>query len=181
MQKVSKQSLAMIALSILLAISIALTFTFALTGIRNTATGTITFTGNASILINGQENAYNFNIKFDEEGKVTTWNSDGTQGIELNKIGVTLGSGSTSTKIKAAMTFEEPDAAAGLLKKYVNMGNSATLEYTTPEKVNANDLAFNMNTVLSIGKIDNSSQDFATLTSTDGDYRVIITITTVDD
>ena len=43
MQKVSKQSLAMLALSILLAISIALTFTFAALSDSKTATGTVTF------------------------------------------------------------------------------------------------------------------------------------------
>ena len=43
MQKVSKQSLAMIALSILLAISIALTFTFAVLSDKQGATGMITF------------------------------------------------------------------------------------------------------------------------------------------
>ena len=49
MQKVSKQSLAMIALSILLAISIALTFTFAALSDSKKATGTITFSGNATV------------------------------------------------------------------------------------------------------------------------------------
>ena len=49
MQKVSKQSLAMLALSILLAISIALTFTFAALNSTKTATGTITFSGNVSV------------------------------------------------------------------------------------------------------------------------------------
>ena len=49
MQKVSKQSLAMIALSILLAISIALTFTFAALSATGTATGNITFGGDATV------------------------------------------------------------------------------------------------------------------------------------
>ena len=53
MQKVSKQSLAMIALSILLAISIALTVTFAATQVSKKATGSITFTGNYSIAWEG--------------------------------------------------------------------------------------------------------------------------------
>ena len=54
MQKVSKQSLAMLALSILLAISIALTFTFAaLAAQEKTATGTITFEGGLSIAFSG--------------------------------------------------------------------------------------------------------------------------------
>ncbi len=49
MQKVSKQSLAMLALSILLAISIALTFTFAALTDSKKATGTITFSGNVAL------------------------------------------------------------------------------------------------------------------------------------
>ena len=49
MQKVSKQSLAMLALSILLAISIALTFTFAALSDQRKATGSITFSGNVAI------------------------------------------------------------------------------------------------------------------------------------
>ena len=49
MQKVSKQSLAMIALSILLAISIALTFTFAALQGSKKATGTITFSEGGSV------------------------------------------------------------------------------------------------------------------------------------
>ena len=49
MQKVSKQSLAMIALSILLAISIALTFTFAALSATRTATGNITLSGDATV------------------------------------------------------------------------------------------------------------------------------------
>ena len=52
MQKVSKQSLAMLALSILLAISIALTFTFAALGVQQKdVSGTITFTGGLSIAV----------------------------------------------------------------------------------------------------------------------------------
>ena len=51
MQKVSKQSLAMLALSILLAISIALTLTFAALSDSKTATGTITFTGNVALMM----------------------------------------------------------------------------------------------------------------------------------
>jgi len=53
MQKVSKQSLAMIALSILLAISIALTFTFAVLSDTRTATGTIEFSGNVGLVYDG--------------------------------------------------------------------------------------------------------------------------------
>lgn len=67
MQKVSKQSLAMLALSILLAISIALTFTFAaLADDQKTAQGTITFDGTVAIELGagfqGSGNAYTFSL-----------------------------------------------------------------------------------------------------------------------
>ena len=53
MQKVSKQSLAMLALSILLAISIALTFTFAALTDSRKATGTITFSSGGTVAWTG--------------------------------------------------------------------------------------------------------------------------------
>ena len=56
MQKVSKQSLAMLALSILLAISIALTFTFAGLSDKKTATGTISFQGNVALIVDSTTN-----------------------------------------------------------------------------------------------------------------------------
>ena len=75
MQKVSKQSLAMLALSILLAISIALTFTFAALSSTKTATGTITFTGEMGLVFAGTDvadtNNLTFNIKFGSTGAPT--------------------------------------------------------------------------------------------------------------
>ena len=65
MQKVSRQSLAMLALSILLAISIALTLTFAALSDSKTATGTITFSGNVALELtgfDGSEPTYTFTI-----------------------------------------------------------------------------------------------------------------------
>lgn len=49
MQKTSKQGLAILALSILLAISFALTITFASFRVTESATGTVTFTGDVSV------------------------------------------------------------------------------------------------------------------------------------
>jgi len=72
MQKVSKQSLAMLALSILLAISIALTFTFAALTNTKTAEGTITFSGSVGLVVDATSNIatsesdsekYTFNIE----------------------------------------------------------------------------------------------------------------------
>ena len=78
MQKVSKQSLAMIALSILLAISIALTFTFAALSASKTATGTITFSGGVGLIYEGVTDAPNvsFTITYDGDGKVTVGGLD---------------------------------------------------------------------------------------------------------
>ncbi len=74
MQKVSKQSLAMIALSILLAISIALTFTFAALSDKKTATGTITFSGNVAITMGAgfteKSDTYEFTLS-EKDGAVT--------------------------------------------------------------------------------------------------------------
>ena len=80
MQKVSKQSLAMIALSILLAISIALTFTFAALTNEKTATGTITFAGQYSITMTGVKDtsltdAWEFEGTIDTNGKIALTNN----------------------------------------------------------------------------------------------------------
>ncbi len=78
MQKVSKQSLAMIALSILLAISIALTFTFAALSESSTASGTITFSGNVTVKYGGN--------KTDEGTIVFTANYAASGGIAANSV-----------------------------------------------------------------------------------------------
>ena len=76
MQKVSKQSLAMLALSILLAISIALTLTFAALNTSKTATGTITFSGEVGLIYSGltsgtDANDVTFTITYSSEGNPT--------------------------------------------------------------------------------------------------------------
>ena len=72
MQKVSKQSLAMLALSILLAISIALTFTFAAASASKTATGTIKFTGDIALEFSAATDNFAFNINVASTGVATT-------------------------------------------------------------------------------------------------------------
>ena len=77
MQKVSKQSLAMIALSILLAISIALTFTFAALSDSRTASGTITFSGNVTVEYNGET----------ADGKIVfTTNYASSENVDANSV-----------------------------------------------------------------------------------------------
>ena len=111
MQKVSKQSLAMLALSILLAISIALTFTFAGLSDSKAATGTITFSGNATIawastntdtekyaVSNGAITINLTNADFDFTGNTATLKQDVINN-EFSKVNVTITNGSTATLV----------------------------------------------------------------------------------
>jgi len=84
MQKVSKQSLAMLALSILLAISIALTFTFAALTDSKKATGTITFSGGGSVTWEGTGAADDGTYSFTLTEADFTINAAGTEAT-LNK------------------------------------------------------------------------------------------------
>lgn len=97
MQKVSKQSLAMLALSILLAISIALTFTFAALSDSKTAQGTITFDGNVAIELGGTfvEGDDNFDYKL-----TLAVNQNG----EIDLSGATIGLGANSTAAYVKVT-----------------------------------------------------------------------------
>ena len=79
MQKVSKQSLAMIALSILLAISIALTFTFAGLSANKTAKGTITFSGNVTVAYDADTTTANGTIVFTPNYTDSTVTTDNKQ------------------------------------------------------------------------------------------------------
>ena len=106
MQKVSKQSLAMIALSILLAISIALTFTFALLTDSKTATGTIKFSGSGSLSWSGFKGitaASSENITFSLDESDYQISSDGSSaGLKNNwwsNAKVTFANGSSKNTL----------------------------------------------------------------------------------
>ena len=116
MQKVSKQSLAMLALSILLAISIALTFTFAALQDKKTATGIITFEGSASIAwnLNGSNNAsmdgQNLKIELDNSDFDFTYEGNATKATlksavytDLSNITLTISNDSSGISPPAAM------------------------------------------------------------------------------
>ena len=91
MQKVSKQSLAMLALSILLAISIALTLTFAALSDSKTATGTITFSGDTFIAWSGGTvDDGNTTITLQQSNFTLTQQSDGTVDATLKDISTAL-------------------------------------------------------------------------------------------
>ena len=90
MQKVSKQSLAMLALSILLAISIALTFTFAGLTDQKTATGTITFNGNVAIELGSAfVSGTNLTIQADANGALTI-PEEATIGLSASSVSAYL-------------------------------------------------------------------------------------------
>ena len=123
MQKVSKQSLAMIALSILLAISIALTFTFAaIAGKTDKATGTITFSGASALLINNEESDYTFTITFDGTGTPSV----STTGFDT--VAVSLAASSTTSNVAATFAINVIGDTAGTLKtaleKYIKAADT---------------------------------------------------------
>ena len=109
MQKVSKQSLAMLALSILLAISIALTFTFAALNASKTATGTITFSGDASVAWTGSglEFAGTDNVTF----KLNNTHFDFT--TSAGKVSAQLNEAAKTAMESIKVTFTN-DSAVGM-------------------------------------------------------------------
>ncbi len=100
MQKISRKSLAVVALSVLLAISMALTFTFAALKDSETATGTITFAGGFTLTANsfgGTDPDYTFTIapSYAPDGNVTFSIVENTANFAIattdaQKLGVTL-------------------------------------------------------------------------------------------
>ena len=111
MQKVSKQSLAMIALSILLAISIALTFTFAALAKEKTATGTITFTGEQGIIYTGlASSAENLTFK-------VAYNADG--GFTLSDVNTAADDKATFTGISIKMADNSKKGTVTAAIKYI--------------------------------------------------------------
>ena len=103
MQKTSKQGLAILALSILLAISFALTITFASFRVTESATGTVTFTGDVSVAWRDNGSGLNFvgtgdagcsftlnETHFQYDAGMTTATLNDTAKTALGKIKVTF-------------------------------------------------------------------------------------------
>ena len=116
MQKVSKQSLAMIALSILLAISIALTFTFAALAKTKTATGTITFSGDTGIVYSGlAENAteLTFKVSYDANGAYTLSdvNTAATDKTSFGDIAIKMADNSKKGTVTATIKYYVGDGS----------------------------------------------------------------------
>ena len=135
MQKVSKQSLAMIALSILLAISIALTFTFAAAQASKTATGTITFSGQAALVINGfsgTTDAGTFDISVGTNNTVTVAGKDAAA---LSDMSFGLATTSAPAYIKVAISVNGQNIEIGntITDKAVAVKMSNPSDFTISE------------------------------------------------
>ena len=149
MQKVSKQSLAMLALSILLAISIALTFTFA--GLTNskTAQGTITFDGNVAIVLGGT-----FAPGDVKDYKLTLAVSDNGE-IDLSGATIGLAADSTAAYVKvtvAALTGDNATSGAVVMEADLTADGWTTLTgttFTSEAKLSAGD-SINLGDLISI-------------------------------
>ncbi len=144
MQKVSKQSLAMIALSILLAISIALTFTFAALSATKTATGTITLSGTVSVewsytgtgyvtidsdddaSINLTDKDFDFNLKNNK----TVATLKNTVYSELSNLSVTIKNGASSSLVWAIGTAADSESKITLTQtdEYSSTYSTGTLD-----------------------------------------------------
>ena len=134
MQKVSKQSLAMIALSILLAISIALTFTFAGLQDSKTAKGTITFTGNVSLVMTHSENSFTGTGTSVDPYAFTISNAASKDDInnELAKISFKLGTNSQAAYIKVEASVTTGQTAVTLkTKTLANYEPDSLIQKTT--------------------------------------------------
>ena len=135
MQKVSKQSLAMIALSILLAISIALTFTFAALSDKKTATGTITFSGNVALEFTGDS--------IDTSGTITieAVTTDATAiNTALSNAKFQLAAASQAAYIKVTASVElngSKEGAVALTSKTADGYTAAGLVQTSSAVINA--------------------------------------------
>ena len=130
MQKVSKQSLAMIALSILLAISIALTMTFAALSDSKQANGTITFSGNVALEMNctigspsgtgTTEDPYVFT--YTPAGTLSQSETISAINAELAKVTFGLADGSNDAYIQVKATVTVTDKTDGS----ITAGNKST-------------------------------------------------------
>ena len=185
MQKVSKQSLAMIALSILLAISIALTFTFAAAQDTKTATGTITFSGTGALLLDG----------FAGTGEAGTFTITVSNGSILNYLGTEnksslsdlkfgLASTSAPAYVKVAISVKGNNIGLGDSTKCVNatlksnvaaLGTADTIEggsaYTCTDKQEAG------KTWTVADLIDFAADSTKYVNEPDGSSKITLTVT----
>ncbi len=168
MQKVSKQSLAMIALSILLAISIALTFTFAALSAQKEITGTIQFSGGKAIVLNGaaDDATYTFNIAYtvgDEDTATAVITKTGEYTTAWADATIGLAASSANGTLKVAIKYTDT-TTENVLKNYVKLAaTSYNLTQGSAATKKLSDII-----VASDIKLDNTSSDFATLANATG-------------
>ena len=176
MQKVSKQSLAMLALSILLAISIALTFTFAAFSSSRTAEGTITFDGGIGLIYTGitDNDSITFTIVFGAEGQPELKSGS----TNLADIDLALANTSKSATTLTTSIEYLDDAATAEGKVLTAM--QALIEKVEPKtgSWNAGDTVVEgINTLMTITNIEElSAEQFNTL-NTAGELKVKLTFT----
>ena len=162
MQKVSKQSLAMIALSILLAISIALTFTFAAAQASKTATGTITFSGNVAITMGDgfTKNTETYEFTLNEVDNAVNLDDNLTIGVSGTDAYVKIVVGAPTGSNLNAVTIAAASAVAEESSLYNNEGTT----FTSKTKIKAGTsvkLSDLINITLDLNKLaDNSSVTF---------------------
>ena len=158
MQKVSKQSLAMIALSILLAISIALTFTFAALQVKKTATGTITFSGNYAISMTGTDNdeltdAWTFKGTIVPTGAITL---NGTPTVKFTNIAKNA---SMSYGVKITIS----GASAGAITGAFTEGNGK-INTSTDAEVSVALSSLIQNATIDWSKVNQTASEYTALT-----------------
>ena len=165
MQKVSKQSLAMIALSILLAISIALTFTFAALSAEKEATGTISFDKAYGLTLNTNANSYTFTVRFKSDDQTTAIAQAVGNGKDWNDATIGIAATSSACNIKVTIEFiVEGDEAnetgvKNALAKYIVVPSTPISDVDVGGTKN-------LNKIITFGELSLESVDFATLTNT---------------
>ena len=158
MQKVSKQSLAMIALSILLAISIALTFTLATLSDTKTAKGTITFNGTVALELGAGftsgSRGYSFTLTAAANGAIS---------IPDNlTIGLTSSSSNAHIKIAITKGSEKNASAVTLAAKTTGLStlyNASGTTFTSKNKIAKGTSEKLSNLITLSAAMDNLSDD----------------------
>ena len=180
MQKVSKQSLAMLALSILLAISIALTFTFAAASTTKTATGTITFNGEFGLiydgLTNNDVNDIAFTITF--SAGAPTIATSATSGGTLDGVALKMSSTSKTATVTAKIEFKNSAGVVSsgedftAISQYITIDNTSLGSFAAGKTVVADLGAF-----ITVSQIANADDYAAIVDATDPIDEVVITFT----
>lgn len=107
MQKqISKQGLAIVALSLLLAVCMALTATFAVFKTSETVNGSITFSGNSVLSISGFGEATNQTYTYSKTSKIAGI-TDGASYYSTGSIGLTSSSAASYLKVTFTLTADK--------------------------------------------------------------------------